>query len=45
MRAVALIGAICLLAVAAHAAAADPLGQTTVEQRIVPDGASGFDQL
>jgi hypothetical protein len=30
---------------ASSLAAADPLGQSTVEQRIVPDGAAGFDQL
>jgi metallophosphoesterase (TIGR03767 family) len=33
------------VAVWVAAAAADPLGQTTVQQRIVADGASGFNQL
>jgi metallophosphoesterase (TIGR03767 family) len=33
------------VAVWAAAAAADPPGQTTVQQRIAPDGAAGFNQL
>jgi len=39
-------GAIALVLVLGSAAiAADPLGQTTVQQRIVPQGGEGFDQL
>jgi metallophosphoesterase (TIGR03767 family) len=49
MKAAALIGAASLLLgaaiVAAAGAAADPFATTTLEQRIVPDGASGFNQL
>ena len=41
MAAVALLA----LGIGAAALAADPLGQTTVQQRIVPDGAAGFNQL
>lgn len=41
--------ALCLTTTTAVAAvptaAASPLGQTTLEQRIVPDGGPGFDQL
>lgn len=37
--------AIFALGAASVAFGADPLGQTTVQQRIVPDGAAGFDQL
>lgn len=37
--------ALAVLATCAAVAAADPLGQTTVESRIVADGAAGFDQL
>jgi len=44
-RASALTGALALVLGASSFAVADPLGQSTVEQRIVPDGASGFDQL
>src|SRR5690349_15700317 len=33
------------LAFGSAALAADPLGRTTVQQRIVPDGAAGFNQL
>jgi metallophosphoesterase (TIGR03767 family) len=40
------IAVFCLAArVAAVAAAPEPLGLTTAEQRIVPAGAAGFDQL
>src|SRR3982750_4885039 len=45
---VALIATAVLLAAispGAAAAASDPLGLTTAEQRIVPTGAAGFDQL
>lgn len=38
-------GATVLALCSGAVAAADPLGLTTVEQRILPDGASGFDQL
>jgi len=39
-------GAIALaLCVGSAAIAADPLGQTTVQQRIVPQGGEGFDHL
>jgi hypothetical protein len=38
-------GALALLLCASSLAIADPLGQSTVEQRIVPAGAPGFDQL
>src|SRR5918995_16162 len=46
-RAATLIGALALfLAVAAIAGAAtNPLGLTTLQQRIVPQGGEGFDQL
>jgi hypothetical protein len=46
-RAAALTGALALVLGAASfaAAAPNPLGQSTVQQRIVPDGAPGFDQL
>lgn len=45
-KAVGLAGATVLaLGIGAAALAADPLGQTTVQQRIVPDGAGGFNQL
>jgi metallophosphoesterase (TIGR03767 family) len=40
--------ALCLasaVATSGAAAATNPLGLTTLEQRIVPDGATGFDQL
>ncbi|HEY5977729.1 MAG TPA: hypothetical protein VIT85_07710 [Solirubrobacterales bacterium] len=45
---IAVIAAAMLLAsvhAGISAAATDPLGLTTVEQRIVPGGAAGFDQL
>lgn len=49
MKAGALIGAATLLVAAAIASAAgaatNPLGLTTLEQRIAPDGAAGFNQL
>jgi len=38
-------GALALLLCASSLAIADPLGQSTVEQRIVSAGAPGFDQL
>lgn len=38
-------GAAVLVLALGAAAVADPLGRTTVQQRIVPDGAAGFDQL
>lgn len=44
-RAAALTGALALVLGASSFAAADPLGQSTTEERIVPDGAAGFDQL
>jgi len=46
-RAAALTGALALVlgAFPFALAVADPLGQSTIEQRIVPDGAAGFDQL
>jgi len=48
-RAAALTGALALVLGASSLvealAAADSLGQSTAEQRIVPDGATGFDQL
>jgi hypothetical protein len=46
-RAAALTGALVLVLGAASLAVAapGPLGQSTVQQRIVPDGAPGFDQL
>ncbi|HEV2791526.1 MAG TPA: hypothetical protein VGV69_09545, partial [Solirubrobacterales bacterium] len=48
-RAVGLIGSIALLLAVIGAsiagAASDPLGLTTVQQRIVPQGGEGFDQL
>jgi len=44
-RASALTGALALVLGASSFAVADPLGQSTVEQRIVPDGSAGFDQL
>lgn len=34
-----------VLGIGSAAIAADPLGQTTLQQRIVPQGAEGFDQL
>jgi hypothetical protein len=37
--------AVIALGIGSAALAADPLGQTTVQQRIVPDGAAGFNQL
>jgi hypothetical protein len=41
-----LVGAAVLaLGLGSAALAADPLGQTTVQQRIVPDGGAGFNQL
>jgi 3',5'-cyclic AMP phosphodiesterase CpdA len=41
-----LAGALVLaLGIVSAALAADPLGQTTVQQRIVPDGTAGFSQL
>jgi metallophosphoesterase (TIGR03767 family) len=49
MKAAASIGAAMLLLgaalVAAAGAASNPFGTTTLEQRVVPDGAAGFDQL
>jgi metallophosphoesterase (TIGR03767 family) len=49
MKAGALIGVATLLvaaAIASHASAVtNPLGLTTLEQRIAPDGAGGFNQL
>jgi metallophosphoesterase (TIGR03767 family) len=45
-RAVALVGAlVAALVLGSVAIAATPLGQTTVQQRIVPVGGEGFDQL
>jgi hypothetical protein len=45
-RAVGLAGAVVLaLGIGSVALAADPFGQTTVQQRILPDGAAGFNQL
>src|SRR5690242_18151633 len=45
-RAVAMAAAtVVALAAVSVAFGAEPLGQTTVEQRIVPDGAAGFNQL
>jgi 3',5'-cyclic AMP phosphodiesterase CpdA len=44
-RVVALTGATVLVLCCSAIAAADPLGLTTVQQRILPDGAAGFDQL
>jgi len=46
-RAAALTGALALVLGAASfaVAAPGPLGQSTVQERIVPDGAPGFDQL
>src|SRR3954462_11617913 len=45
-KAAAVIGALALvLGVSSVAIAAGPLGQSTVQERIVPDGAAGFDQL
>jgi 3',5'-cyclic AMP phosphodiesterase CpdA len=46
VRVVAIAAATTLAVLAGSAAlAAEPLGQTTVQQRIVPDGAAGFNQL
>jgi len=41
------VGTFCVVAALASVAAAapDPLGLTTAEQRVVPGGAAGFDQL
>ena len=44
LAALAVLGSAAVTAAAA-AAATDPLGLTTVEQRIAPDGAAGFEQL
>jgi metallophosphoesterase (TIGR03767 family) len=44
-RAATAIAAMALVLGASSLAAADPLGQSTTERRIVPDGAAGFDQL
>jgi hypothetical protein len=44
-RAATAIAALALALGASSLAAADPLGQTTTQQRILPDGAAGFDQL
>jgi hypothetical protein len=45
-RAIGLAGAAVLaLGIGSAALAADPLGQSTVQQRIVPDGGAGFNQL
>jgi len=44
-RAATLIGGLTLFLAASSFAAADPLGLSTVQQRILPDGAAGFDQL
>jgi metallophosphoesterase (TIGR03767 family) len=44
-RAAALTAALALVLGVSSLAAADPLGQSTTQQRIVPDGASGFAQL
>lgn len=49
MKGAALTAVVTLVVAAATAAAAgaatDPLGLTTLQQRIAPDGAAGFDQL
>jgi metallophosphoesterase (TIGR03767 family) len=49
MKAAALIAAVALVVVVGAAsavgAAGDPLGLSTLQQRVVPDGAAGFDQL
>ncbi|HEV2857709.1 MAG TPA: hypothetical protein VGW80_04825 [Solirubrobacterales bacterium] len=45
MRAAVLAAALVLVLGACSLAVADPLGQSTVAQRILPDGAAGFDQL
>jgi hypothetical protein len=45
IKAATLAGALALALGASSLAAADPLGQTTVQQRILPDGAAGFAQL
>jgi len=45
MRAVAFAAVLMLALGASSLAAADPLGQSTTEQRILPDGAAGFNQL
>jgi metallophosphoesterase (TIGR03767 family) len=44
-RIAALIGVAVLALSVTSALAADPLGQSTVGQRIVPDGGAGFDRL
>ena len=46
-RAIALTGAFALAlgATSISLGAPSPLGHTTLEERIVPDGAPGFDQL
>ena len=45
-RVLAVTGAVALaLALGSAALAADPLGKTTVQERIVPQGGEGFDQL
>jgi metallophosphoesterase (TIGR03767 family) len=41
----ALLGTLVLLLAAGSIAAADPLGKTTAQERIVPLGSTGFDQL
>ena len=41
----ATLGAFLALLLIVSTAVADPLGQTTVQQRIVPNGAAGFNQL
>jgi metallophosphoesterase (TIGR03767 family) len=45
MRAAAFAVVLMLALAASSLAAADPLGQSTTQQRILPDGAAGFDQL
>jgi Calcineurin-like phosphoesterase len=44
-RTAAFTAALVLTLGASSLAAADPLGVSTLQQRIVPDGAAGFDQL
>jgi metallophosphoesterase (TIGR03767 family) len=44
-RAAASIGALALVLAASSPAAAGPLGVSTLQQRVVPSGAAGFDQL
>jgi metallophosphoesterase (TIGR03767 family) len=44
-RLLAVTGAVALALLLGSAALADPLGKTTVQERIVPEGGEGFDQL